>query len=87
MDIDANERPISIQLFDCRPDFLGEAAQIAVGQGAQTIDLNMGCPVNKITKNGGGSSLLREPDTAVALVKAVTNAVNRSEERRVGKEC
>jgi tRNA-dihydrouridine synthase B len=76
MDIDANERPISIQLFDCRPDFLGEAAQIAVQQGAQTIDINMGCPVNKITKNGGGSSLLRDPDTAVAIVKAVVAAVN-----------
>jgi tRNA-dihydrouridine synthase B len=76
MEIDANERPISIQLFDCRPDFLGEAAQIAVGQGAQTIDINMGCPVNKITKNGGGSSLLRDPATAVAIVKAVVNAVN-----------
>ena len=76
MDIDPHERPISIQLFDCRPDFLGEAAQIAVEQGAQTIDLNMGCPVNKITKNGGGSSLLRDPDTAVAIVQAVANAVN-----------
>ena len=76
MDIDANERPISIQLFDCRPDFLGEAAQIAVRQGAQTIDLNMGCPVNKITKNGGGSSLLRDPDTAAAIVTTVVNAVN-----------
>ena len=76
MEIDANERPISIQLFDCRPDFLGEAAQIAVEQGAQTIDINMGCPVNKITKNGGGSSLLRDPDTAVEIVNAVVNAVN-----------
>jgi tRNA-dihydrouridine synthase B len=76
MEIDPDERPISIQLFDCRPDFLGEAAQIAVDQGAQTIDLNMGCPVNKITKNGGGSSLLRDPDTAVAIVKAVVSAVD-----------
>jgi tRNA-dihydrouridine synthase B len=76
MDVDPHERPISIQLFDCRPDFLGEAAQIAVEQGAQTIDINMGCPVNKITKNGGGSSLLRDPDTAVAIVQAVANAVN-----------
>jgi tRNA-dihydrouridine synthase B len=76
MEIDADERPISIQLFDCRADFLGEAAQIAVQQGAQTIDINMGCPVNKITKNGGGSSLLRDPDTAVAIVTAVVNAVN-----------
>jgi nifR3 family TIM-barrel protein len=76
MEIDANERPISIQLFDCRPDFLGEAAQIAVGEGADTIDINMGCPVNKITKNGGGSSLLRDPDTAAAIVQAVVKAVN-----------
>jgi tRNA-dihydrouridine synthase B len=76
MELDPDENPISIQLFDCRPDFLGEAAQIAVEQGAQTIDLNMGCPVNKITKNGGGSSLLRDPDTAAAIVRAVVNAVN-----------
>ncbi|MGD1902796.1 MAG: tRNA dihydrouridine synthase DusB [Geitlerinemataceae cyanobacterium] len=76
MDIDPGERPISIQLFDCRPDFLGEAARIAVAQGAQTIDINMGCPVNKITRKGGGSSLLREPDVAVAIVEAVVEAVD-----------
>ncbi len=76
MEIDADERPISIQLFDCRPDFMGEAARIAVEQGAQSIDINMGCPVNKITKNGGGSSLLRDPDTAVKLVRAVLNSVD-----------
>lgn len=76
MDIDPNERPISIQLFDRRPDFLSEAAQKAVDQGADTIDINMGCPVNKITKNGGGSSLLRDPDTAVQIVEAVCAAVS-----------
>ncbi|MEM9136679.1 MAG: tRNA dihydrouridine synthase DusB [Cyanobacteria bacterium P01_F01_bin.42] len=76
MDVDPDERPISIQLFDCRPDFLGEAAKKAVDEGADTIDINMGCPVNKITKKGGGSSLLRDPETAVAIVKAVVDAVN-----------
>ncbi len=75
MDIDPNERPISIQLFDSRPDFLADAAQMAVEEGADTIDINMGCPVNKITKNGGGSSLLRQPETAAAIVQAVVNAV------------
>jgi tRNA-dihydrouridine synthase B len=75
MDIDAQERPISIQLFDCRPDFLAEAARKAVDQGADTIDLNMGCPVNKITKNGGGSSLLKDPAMAVRIVQAVCGAV------------
>lgn len=76
MEVDPNERPISIQLFDCRPDFLAEAAQKAVAEGADTVDINMGCPVNKITKNGGGSALLREPATAEAIVRSVVQAVN-----------
>jgi tRNA-dihydrouridine synthase B len=76
MEIDPDERPISIQLFDCRPDFMGAAAKLAVAQGAQSIDINMGCPVNKITKNGGGSSLLRDLDTAVKLLRATIEAVD-----------
>ncbi|MEO0768785.1 MAG: tRNA dihydrouridine synthase DusB [Cyanobacteria bacterium J06649_4] len=76
MDIDPDERPISIQLFDRRPEFLAEAAKKAVDQGADTIDINMGCPVNKITKNGGGSSLLRDPENASRIVEAVCAAVN-----------
>lgn len=75
MEVDPDERPIGIQLFDCRPDFMGEAAQKAVAEGAQTIDINMGCPVNKITRKGGGSSLLRQPEVAEAIVKAVVEAV------------
>jgi nifR3 family TIM-barrel protein len=76
MDIDEGETPVGIQLFDCRPDFLVEAARIAVDQGADVIDINMGCPVNKITKNGGGSSLLRDPQTASQIVAAVAKAVS-----------
>ena len=75
MEVDPNERPISIQLFDCRPDFLAEAAQMAVAEGADTVDINMGCPVNKITKNGGGSSLLRQPELAGHIVRSVVKAV------------
>ncbi len=76
MAIAADEDPISIQLFDCRPDFMAEAAKKAVAEGANTIDINMGCPVNKITKKGGGSSLLRQPEVAEAIVKTVVNAVD-----------
>ncbi len=76
MEVDPRERPISIQLFDCRPDFLAEAAQRAVDEGADTVDINMGCPVNKITKNGGGSSLLRQPELAEAIVSRVVQAVS-----------
>jgi tRNA-dihydrouridine synthase B len=75
MEIDPQEQPISIQLFDCRPHFLAEAAQRAVAEGADTVDINMGCPVNKITKKGGGSSLLRDPKTAEAIIRAVVDAV------------
>lgn len=76
MEVDPQERPISIQLFDCRPDFLAEAAVKAVAEGADTVDINMGCPVNKITKNGGGSSLLRQPEVAEAIVRSVVKAVD-----------
>jgi tRNA-dihydrouridine synthase B len=76
MEIDPNERPISIQLFDCRPDFLAEAAQKAQAEGADTIDINMGCPVNKITRKGGGSSLLRQPEVAEAILREVIQAVD-----------
>ncbi|GAB4278202.1 MAG: tRNA dihydrouridine synthase DusB [Oscillatoriaceae cyanobacterium] len=76
MEVDPNEKPITIQLFDCRPDFLAEAALMAVREGADAVDINMGCPVNKITRKGGGSSLLREPETAEAIVRAVVQAVS-----------
>ena len=75
MEVDHHEKPISIQLFDCRPDFLAEAAEMAVKEGADTVDINMGCPVNKITKNGGGSSLLRQPELAREIVSKVVKAV------------
>jgi tRNA-dihydrouridine synthase B len=76
MEIGKNEQPISIQLFDCRPDFIAHAAEKAVQEGAITIDINMGCPVNKITKKGGGSSLLRQPEIAEKIVKEVVQAVS-----------
>lgn len=76
MDVGAHEHPISIQLFDCRPDFMAEAARMAVDEGALTIDINMGCPVNKITKKGGGSSLLRDPAMAGKIVETVAQAVS-----------
>ena len=74
-ELSGEPHPISVQLFDGRPDFMAEAAQRAVAEGAQTIDINMGCPVNKITRKGGGSALLREPELAVAIVSRVVEAV------------
>ncbi len=67
--------PIGVQLFDHRPAAMAEAARQAEAAGAFLIDINMGCPVRKIARKGGGSGLLREPDLARRIVAAVSAAV------------
>ena len=69
------EGPIGVQLFDHRPQAMAEAARRAQDAGAFLIDINMGCPVKKIAKKGGGSGLIREPDLAARIVEAVSQAV------------
>ncbi len=72
----ANEPgPIGVQLFDYRPEAMADAAQRAEAAGAFLIDINMGCPVRKIAKKGGGSGLIREPELAAKIVSAVVAAV------------
>ena len=67
--------PIAVQLFDHRPMAMAEAARRAEAAGAYWIDINMGCPVKKIAKKGGGSGLIRDPQLATRIIKAVTAAV------------
>ena len=67
--------PIGVQLFDHRPAAMAEAARRAEAAGAFLIDINMGCPVKKIAKKGGGSGLIREPELAARIVAAVAEAV------------
>ena len=67
--------PIGVQLFDHRPQAMAEAARRAEASGAFLIDINMGCPVKKIAKKGGGSGLIREPDLAARIVDTVAAAV------------
>jgi tRNA-dihydrouridine synthase B len=70
------ERPAGIQLFGSDADTMARAAVIvAERQHPDLIDINMGCPAPKVTKGRGGSSLLKEPDTAEAIVRAVIKAV------------
>ena len=67
--------PIGVQLFDHRPAAMAEAARRAEAAGAFLIDINMGCPVKKIARKGGGSGLIREPDLAARIVDTVAAAV------------
>ncbi len=62
--------PVSIQLFGQDPDIMRSAAAQVARVGADLIDLNMGCPVPKVTKTGAGVALLRDPDLAVAVARA-----------------
>ena len=67
--------PIGVQLFDHRPQSMADAARRAEAAGAYLIDINMGCPVRKIARKGGGSGLIQDPDLARRIVSAVADAV------------
>ena len=67
--------PIGVQLFDHRPSAMADAARRAEDAGAYLIDINMGCPVRKIARKGGGSGLIRDPDLAARIIDSVAHAV------------
>jgi nifR3 family TIM-barrel protein len=70
------ERPVSIQLFGCRPDVLSEACRIVEANGADMIDLNFGCPARKIVNKCGGAALLKDVGLAASLFQAAVNSVS-----------
>ena len=71
-----SEEPVSMQLVGCTPYEMGEAAKLAQDKGAAIVDINMGCPVRKVTNGDAGSALMRVPALATAIVKAVVAAVD-----------
>jgi nifR3 family TIM-barrel protein len=70
------DRPMAIQIYGHVISEMREAARRVVDLGASAVDINMGCPVNKVVKTGGGSALMCQADAAVALVEAVVGAVD-----------
>lgn len=73
---DEDERPIALQIYGREPDEMAEAARILEDSGATIIDINMGCPSKKVCKNSGGSGLMREPEHALEIVRAVRRAIS-----------
>lgn len=78
------EAPIGIQIYGNIPEAMVDAAkmadnaaEIAGGYGADVIDINFGCPVNKIARRGAGSGMMREPDKMVEITKMVVDAVSK----------
>jgi nifR3 family TIM-barrel protein len=77
IEIDERERPVIQQIFGSDPDTMAHAAaMIEERVHPDGIDINMGCPVHKITSNFDGASLMRDPDRAQAIVRAVKAAVS-----------
>ena len=70
------EQPLAVQLFGDDPVRMAEAAK-SVAEGADLIDLNLGCPVRKVTRSGAGSALLREPAKVAGIISAVRKATGK----------
>lgn len=77
------DSPLCMQLYGADPDVLADGAVWAVRHGADVIDINMGCPVDKVTKKNGGSLLLCDPDRTVRLAERVVASVGRASRDRV----
>jgi tRNA-dihydrouridine synthase B len=67
--------PRSVQIAGYDPQMMAEAARFNVAQGAEIIDINMGCPAKKVCKRAAGSALLRDPELVERILSAVVNAV------------
>ena len=75
LEFHAEERPLGVQLFGADPGHLGEAARAVINWvGPDFIDLNFGCPVNKVVCKNGGSSLLRDCPLLAGVARAVVKA-------------
>ena len=71
-----DQQNTSVQIAGREAHWMAEAARICEANGAQLLDINMGCPAKKVTSGASGSALMKEPDLAISLVEAVVQAVD-----------
>src|ERR1051325_8822734 len=69
------DRPLAVQLFGSVPEEMRDAAAYLESIGISAVDINMGCPVRKVCRVGGGSAMMTELDKTAALVKGMVEAV------------
>ncbi len=74
-DVTEEQRPLAVQLFGADPAMMAEAAKVAVDQGADIIDINMGCWVPKVCKTGAGAAMMKDEAAACRIVEAIVRAV------------
>jgi tRNA-dihydrouridine synthase B len=70
------ERPVALQLFGADPIIMGEAAALVSNMPVDIIDINMGCPVRKVTKKGAGAALMKDAYLAATIISEVCNNTN-----------
>ncbi len=70
-----DDSPFAVQIFGHDPAVMRDASQVLEARGVDSIDINMGCPVDHVTKTGAGSKLMCDPGATVRLVRTVVEAV------------
>jgi tRNA-dihydrouridine synthase B len=74
-ELDPDEHPVSIQIYGRDPERMAEAARLCQDVGADIVDLNLGCPSKNVTSGCAGSALMREPERALEIFRAVRRAI------------
>src|SRR5437868_14900363 len=69
------DRPLAVQLFGSVPEEMRDAAAFVESMGIASVDINMGCPVRKVCRVGGGSAMMTELSKTASLVKGMVEAV------------
>ncbi len=77
MRIHPAERPIALQLFGSEPESVAEAAARIEDKPFDILDFNMGCPVPKVVNNGEGSALMKNPELAADIIRAVVRKIHK----------
>ncbi|MBR0373346.1 MAG: tRNA dihydrouridine synthase DusB [Mogibacterium sp.] len=77
IDIGPEEGPTAIQIFGSEPDIMAEAAERLNGYPNAVLDINMGCPVPKVVRNGDGSALMKDPELVYRVVRAVASNTDK----------